>query len=130
MRILAVIPVLIALACEASPSAKSGVTDVSQQDFMSQPPGSYLILDVRTPQEYAAGHLDSALNIPHDRVVDLLPQIQEYAATPVLLYCRSGNRAVKAAEVLGQAGFTNLHHLAGDMQAWEEAGLPIVKDGP
>lgn len=130
MRILVVIPVLVALACEASPSPKPVVTDVSQQEFMSQKPGSYLIFDVRTPEEFAAGHLDDAMNIPHDHVADQLPQIQQYAAKPVLLYCRSGNRAVKTAEVLAKAGFTDLHHLTGDMQGWEAAGLPVVKGGP
>lgn len=129
MRFLAVVAVLVVLACHASQSEKPLVTEVSQQEFMSQKPGSYLILDVRTPEEFAAGHLDQAVNISHDRLVDQLPQIQQYAATPVLLYCRSGNRVAKAAEVLTRAGFTNLHHLAGDMQAWEAAGLPVVKGG-
>ena len=130
MRFLAVVAVLVVLACHASQSEKPLVTEVSQQEFMSQKPGSYLILDVRTPEEFAAGHLDDAMNIPHDHVADQLPQIQQYAAKPVLLYCRSGNRAVKTAEVLAKAGFTNLHHLTGDMQGWEAAGLPVVKGGP
>ena len=129
MRILAVFAVLIALACEASPPEMPLVMEISQQEFLSQKPGSYLILDVRTPEEYAAGHLDKAVNISHDRLAEHLPEIQNFAATPVLLYCRSGNRVVKAAEVLTQAGFTNLYHLTGDMQAWENAGLPLVKAG-
>ena len=129
MRFLAVVAVLVFLACDASQPEKPHVMELSQQEFMSQAPGSYLVLDVRTPEEFAAGHLDKALNISHDRLADQLPQIQQYAATPVLLYCRSGNRAAKAAEVLAKAGFTNLHHLTGDMQGWEAAGLPVVKDG-
>lgn len=129
MRILALIAVLVVLACGAGKSEKPLVTEVSQQELMSQKPGAYLILDVRTPEEFAAGHLDKAVNISHDQLAERLPQIQGFATAPVLLYCRSGNRVKIAAEVLAQAGFTNLHHLTGDMLAWESAGLPLVKSG-
>lgn len=130
MRTLALIAVLVVLACEASQSQKPIVTEVSPQEFMSHRSGDFLILDVRTSQEYAAGHVESALNIPHDGLADRLAEIQKYAATPVLVYCQSGKRAGLAAETLAQAGFNDLHHLTGDMRAWNEAGLPVVKDGP
>lgn len=129
MRSLALIAVLVVLACEASQSQKPITTEVSQQEFTSHRPGDYLVLDVRTPQEYAAGHLENAMNIPHDRLVEQLPQVQKYAAAPVLVYCQSGKRAGMAAETLAQAGFSNLHHLTGDIKAWKEAGLPLVKEG-
>ncbi len=129
MRSLALIAVLVVLACEASQSQKPITTEVSQQEFTSHRPGDYLVLDVRTPQEYAAGHLENAMNIPHDRLAEQLPQVQKYAAAPVLVYCQSGKRAGMAAETLAQAGFSNLHHLTGDIKAWKEAGLPLVKEG-
>ncbi len=130
MRSLALIAVLVVLACEASQSQKPIMTEVSQQEFVSHRPGDFLILDVRTPQEYAAGHVESALNIPHDVLADRLAQIQKYAATPVVVYCESGKRAGMAAETLAQAGFGDVRHLTGDMRGWREAGLPVVKDGP
>lgn len=129
MRYLALAAVLGVLACQASQPEPSLVKEVSQQEFLGRKPGTWLILDVRTPEEFAAGHLGQAVNISHDRLAEQLPQIQPYASKPVLLYCRSGNRAVKAAEILTEAGFTDLHHLTGDMLAWDAAGLPVVKGG-
>lgn len=129
MRILALIAVLVVLACEASQSQKPIATEVSQQELTSRRPGDFLILDVRTPEEFAAGHVENALNIPHDRLADRLAEIQKYASSPVVVYCESGKRAGMAAETLAQAGFSDLRHLTGDMRAWNEAGLPVVKDG-
>lgn len=120
----------LALACDATNAAKPIAVDVSREEFMRKPPGSYLILDVRTSREYAAGHLDNALNVSHDQLEAQLPRLQQYAGVPVLLYCKTGGRAGKAAETLSKAGFTNLNHLEGDFDGWVEAGLSVVKDGP
>lgn len=130
MSILTTCLVLVALACGAAEPEGPSVTEVSREEFMRQPPGSYLILDVRTSEEYEQGHIKNALNISHDRLAEQLPQIQKFAAAPVLLYCRSGRRAGLAAEVLAKAGFTKLHHLTGDMEGWQAAGLPVTKNGP
>lgn len=121
---------LLALACDAPNAVGPIAADVSREEFTQRPPGSYLILDVRTSQEYAAGHLDGALNISHDQLEAQLPGLRQYASVPVLLYCKSGKRAGKAAETLSKAGFTNLNHLEGDFDGWVAAGLPVIEDGP
>lgn len=130
MRILAWLAVLVVLACDSSPSQKPIATEVSQQELMSPRPGDFLILDVRTPEEFAGGHVENASNIPHDRLADRLVEIQKYASSPVVVYCESGKRAAMAAETLAQAGFGDVRHLTGDMRGWREAGLPVEKDGP
>jgi rhodanese-related sulfurtransferase len=128
MRILALIAICFTLACEAADAPI--VTEISREEFAKQPSGTSLILDVRTSAEYAAGHIENALNIPHDQLPERLPQIQEYAGVPVVVYCKSGGRAAQAVEVLAAAGFTNVRHLAGDMDGWGAAGLPVETDGP
>lgn len=130
MRILAIAALVSALACDAGQATKAGGAELSPEELSKAPAGSYLILDVRTPFEYAAGHVDNAMNIPHDRLETSLARIQKYAAAPVVVYCKSGRRAEMAIETLSKAGFTDLHHLSGDFEAWSAAGYPVSKDGP
>lgn len=84
---------------------------------------SLFLLDVRTPEEYAQGHVPGAVNIPHDQVASRLADIPK--DKDVVLYCRSGRRAGLAAEVLGAHGYTRLLHLDGDMNAWVEKARPV-----
>ena len=72
-----------------------------------------LLLDVRTTQEFAAGHLEGAVNIPHDQVQARISEIEEYKNKAVVLYCKVGGRAAMALEVLKKNGFQNLHNAGG-----------------
>jgi phage shock protein E len=74
------------------------------------------LVDVRTPEEYAQGHLEGAVNIP---VQELSQRMSEMGSptTTVVLYCRSGKRSRRAKEMLLQAGFTSVHDL-GAMSRW------------
>ena len=75
-----------------------------------------VLLDVRTPQEYAAGHIEGAKNIP---VQELARRIAEVGAkeTPIVVYCAAGMRAAAACELLKRAGFADVLNL-GSMSAW------------
>ena len=84
---------------------------------------SLFVLDVRTPKEYAAGHVPGAVNVPYDQVASHLAEIPK--DKDVVLYCQSGRRAGLAAEVLEAGGYTKLGHLQGDMQAWLKDGRPV-----
>ena len=84
---------------------------------------SLFVLDVRTPKEFAAGHVPGAVNVPYDQVASQLAQIPK--DKDVVLYCRSGRRTGLAAEVLEANGYTKLEHLQGDMQAWLKDGRPV-----
>ncbi len=84
------------------------------------------VVDCRTPAEYAAGHLPRArladIQAPDfaDRVADLDRE------TPVLLYCRSGNRSRAAGRRMVELGFTDVLDVAGGIIAWRDHGQPIV----
>lgn len=80
-----------------------------------------LVVDVRTPEEYAQGHVPGAVNIPLATVKDQLSLFGSEDSS-IVVYCRSGYRAGKALEILSNAGYKNLHHLEGDMKGWEAAG--------
>ena len=83
----------------------------------------YIILDVRTQDEYNEGHLDKALLIPVDdleKVVDELPEEK-----PIIVYCRSGVRSRKAAEILVENGFSKVYDMGGIL-GWQEEGFPVI----
>jgi len=104
------------------------VSEMTQQQLLSQPKDSkLLILDVRTPQEFAQGHVPGAVNISHTEIENRLSEILKGKDEPVVVYCRSGVRAGKALDILKQQGFSDLHHLQGDMLGWEKAQLAIEK---
>ncbi len=81
-----------------------------------------LVVDVRTPAEFAAGHVPGAVNLPHGSISGDEEVLREWKGRPVLLYCRSGRRAGMAADVLEKNGFKRLEYLQGDMPGWEKAG--------
>ena len=85
--------------------------------------GTATLLDVREDDEWSAGHAQSAVHLPLGK---LNPADCPTGRTLVVV-CRSGGRSGKAAAALAAAGLP-VHNLAGGMQAWERAGLPVVRD--
>jgi rhodanese-related sulfurtransferase len=87
-----------------------------------------LVIDVRDPGEYGAGHILGAKNLPLSR---LDSGGAEPAAKrkdrPLILYCDTGNRSGKAAAALKAQGYTRVLNLSGGMGAWQQAGLPVEK---
>jgi phage shock protein E len=84
---------------------------------------AYTVIDVRTPEEYAAGHLAGAQNIDVE-AADFEARIDDLdKAAPYLVYCRSGNRSKTAADLMVADGFTDVVD-AGGMQALIDAGAP------
>ncbi len=84
-----------------------------------------LILDVRSPAEYAAGHIPGARNIPYRELPEHLDALADFRQQEVVVYCEVGIRAGVAESLLVQAGFEQVVSLEGDMQGWREADLPI-----
>ena len=72
-----------------------------------------LIVDVRTPEEFADGHYPGAINIPHESILDGLNQLGVTTSTAVILYCRSGNRSGQAEQALRDKGFTEARNAGG-----------------
>jgi rhodanese-related sulfurtransferase len=94
---------------------------------LRKPDDKPVVLDVRTPAEFAAGRVPGARNISHD---ELPARLGEFAASKdqdVVLYCRSGRRSQIAAQVLREAGYTRLLQLQGDFPGWEASGQPVER---
>ena len=85
-----------------------------------------LLLDVRTPEEFAQGHLPGAVLIPHDQLAARLDEISRDRW--VLVYCRSGKRADAAEAVLADAGF-EVRQIEGSWLRWQEEGMPVHVPG-
>ena len=84
------------------------------------------IIDVRTPQEFAQGHLPGAVNIDVEGP-DFVAQVQALDPTAAYaVYCRSGNRSAAAISMMNQLGFTSAYHLGGGITAWKGAGGEVV----
>jgi rhodanese-related sulfurtransferase len=83
------------------------------------------LLDVRTPGEFDTEHIAGAYNVPLDTLGEHGAEIRAAVAEPVVLVCRSGQRARRAEDALRTAGMTNLHVLDGGMTGWSAAGLPV-----
>jgi rhodanese-related sulfurtransferase len=86
-----------------------------------------LVLDVRTAEEYAAGHVPGARNIAHDLLPARLAELADARDRDVVVYCRSGRRSAIALETLRAAGFSRVAQLEGDFLAWEAAQRPVEK---
>jgi len=95
-------------------------------------PGEALIVDVREPHEYAAGHVPGAINIPRGLIEFQIWQHVEFPATPKMdrplyLQCQSGNRASLAAQSLAELGFTHTTAVVMSLEDWQKAGNPLTK---
>jgi rhodanese-related sulfurtransferase len=109
-----IIPVLLALAVGLLLLRSGG--DVKSADAHRLVEAGARLVDVRTPQEFASGHLPGAVNVPVqelDRRMGELPEKER----PIVLYCRSGARSSSAARMLKSAGYTEVHDL-GAMSRW------------
>lgn len=84
-----------------------------------------VVLDVRTPKEFAEGHVPGAINISHDELEARLPELEADRDRDVVVYCRSGKRAGLALDMLEKAGFKRLYHLEGDYLGWAAASRPV-----
>ena len=94
-------------------SATTETGDSITPEVLSAIEHEALIVDVRTPEEFANGHYPGAINIPHETILELLNQLGVTADTSVILYCRSGNRSGQAEQVLQEKGFTEARNAGG-----------------
>lgn len=83
-----------------------------------------LVLDVRTPEEYAAGHITNATLLPYTEVQARAGELPDDRAIPLFVYCRSGNRSGIASEALVAMGYTNVVNMRGGYPDWAAAGYP------
>ena len=86
-----------------------------------------VVIDVCEPEEFSAGHVNGAKNVPLSQLEEKLPTTVKNKQLPVVLVCASGARAVRAEATAKKLGYEKAQAMAGGMKAWRDAGLPVEK---
>ncbi len=112
--------------CVTQSPEKAQYTDTSVQQAKELiDKGDVFILDVRTQEEYNAGHIRNSTLIP---VQDLSKRLNEVPRDrKILVYCRTGGRSTTASEILVNNGFTQIYNMKGGITEWTNAGYEVVK---
>lgn len=119
---LAVVSGVLALASACSGPASTPAISVDELAARIAAGDAPLVVDVRTPEEFSAGHVPGALNIPYEQLAGRIGELGvEHRDREIVVYCESGRRAAEAESALRRAGFRGLRHLEGDMIAWRGA---------
>ena len=113
------IPFLLSLlllaGCAAPAESEASYRQVSTDEAiaMMEEKNDYIILDVRTPEEFAEKHIPDAINIPNETIgTEEIPELPDKEQL-ILVYCRSGNRSKQASEKLAALGYTNIVEFGG-----------------
>ena len=106
------------------PTKRVSAPEVAEELASLGPP---LLLDVRTPREWAAKHVDGSVNVPLNHLQERIAEIPRERS--IAVHCAGGYRSSIAASILQQYGITNLTEMAGGLAAWETARLPVVSAG-
>ncbi len=126
-RSLLVIAALAFAAVSHAGEATPGIEQAALLKRIDSKDASTVILDVRTPEEFAKGHVPGAINIPHSHLPARISEVADAADKDIVIYCATGIRSEEAASRLRENGFTRLLHLNGDMEAWEKLKRPLAK---
>ena len=86
-----------------------------------------VVVDVREPEEFAAGHVTNARNVPLDQLEAKLATTVKNKSLPVLLMCATGVRAQRALAVAQKLGYEQAQVVSGGLKAWKDANLPVEK---
>jgi len=123
----ALVVAVLGTACggDTAPARVETVPAPAAAEILSADPDA-ILLDIRTPDEFAGSHLDDAVNIDF-----LAPGFEQRVSTldrdlPYVIYCASGNRSGSALDVFRRLEFTDVVDIEGGIASWIEAGLPVV----
>ncbi len=106
---------LLLAGCGAPVEKESGYRQINMDEALAvmEAESGYIILDVRTPEEFGDGHIPGAINVPNETIgsgeIPELPDKEQL----ILVYCRSGNRSKQASEKLAALGYTNIVEFGG-----------------
>lgn len=127
---LATVAALTLIACggtDTDVGQRIETVDPSQAaGIIADAPNGLVILDVRTPAEFAEARLDGSIMVDYN-AADFRDRVDELAKdVPYVMYCRSGNRSAGAREIMRELGFTEVYEIGGGINDWVRSGLPVV----
>lgn len=130
MRAFSVLLLGLALGACGAPAGRGTNLSPAKADSLIQAHKSdstFLLLDVRTPQEYAMGHMPGAKLVDFHSSSFQADIAKLPRNAPILLYCRTGNRSGQALDLMQGMGFTEVRHLAGGINLWQAEARPLVR---
>jgi rhodanese-related sulfurtransferase len=104
----------------------SGAVNVEPQDAVRLINNDAIVLDLRSPEAFAKGHIVNAKNIPFDELDAKNEKIAGFRAKPIVAVCESGMTSARAADKLRKSGFESVYGLKGGINGWTQASLPLV----
>lgn len=104
----------------------SGLTNVDPQAAVKLINADASVVDLRSPDAFARGHIVNAKNIPFDELSANEEKINRMKANPILAVCDAGMTSSRAVDTLRKSGIENVYGLKGGIAAWTEASLPLV----
>jgi rhodanese-related sulfurtransferase len=106
-------------------AAATGLSSGAAVQLINREKG--VVVDVSEAEEFAAGHVANARNVPLGQLEQRLPEVVKNKALPVILVCANGARANRALAVAKKLGYEKAQVLAGGLKSWKEANLPVEK---
>lgn len=104
----------------------SGMTNVEPQAAVKLINADAVVLDVRSADAFALGHIVNAKNIPFDELEANEDKIEKYKSKPIIAVCNAGVTSTKVVKSLRKSGAENVYGLKGGIAAWTQANLPLV----
>ena len=103
-----------------------GITNVEPQDAVKLINADAVVLDLRSSEAFARGHIVNAKNVPADELAGNMDKYMKYKSRPILAVCETGSASLRAVETLRKAGLESVYGLKGGIVAWTQANLPLV----
>lgn len=116
-------PAATSAAVQPAPSAPADIDVATLKQRLDA--GGTFVLDVRTPQEFAQGHVPGAVNISLQELASRLPELEARKGEEFAVICAVGGRSASATALLREQGFAGATNVQGGTQAWIQAGLPV-----
>jgi phage shock protein E len=116
---------VLATSCareDAGPKSEIAPSELAAQISSDTAP---VVLDVRTPEEFASGHIPGAVNVPLNELPGRLASLDLSPSQEIVVHCERGGRAAKAETLLRESGYTDVRDLTGHMEAWRAGGYPL-----
>ena len=124
LAVAAIASVGLLAGCSSSNEAIKKVDPVEFSEVVAQP--GVIVLDVRTPEEFNAGHIANAININLEGS-DFTSEVSKLDMNATIaVYCRSGNRSGVATEQMAELGFVDMYDMQGGILEWEAVGGQVV----
>ena len=121
------VPLLVVVILLIRSNAVKGGKKITPQDLVSLTnQDAAKLIDLRSPNEFADGHITGSINIPYADIEDRLHEIKLQEGKSLVLICDSGSQSTNAGEVLNKSGYQNTVILSGGIGAWKLDNLPLI----